>query len=206
MVRSSRCRRGERNKGAYPSTTASNPITPTPCPQPPSTGPASWGMAILFKGASATREHGKGRTTGVLRHGLSSLASINSRELNERMRSASTYDQPALQPLTPPLRLPLLFQNVSSLSEPWAHFWGLVGFLIKAAAVTPTPRMHDIVRGILPKNHPSLIVAAAVRGLFLGTGLFNNRRSIVSRCYLSSYCPPALILRTISMLLFFHRE
>ena len=58
---STRCKQEENAiKARCPSTTASNPITPLPA-----TTPACRWMAILFKGASATGEHGKGTgTTG----------------------------------------------------------------------------------------------------------------------------------------------
>lgn len=64
VVESAGCRRGERNKGACPSTTASNPIT---LPLPLLPHPAPVDRAILFKGASATGEHGKGCTNRLLR-------------------------------------------------------------------------------------------------------------------------------------------
>jgi len=133
------------------------------------------GTAILFK--SATRRNTGKAAQRVLRHGLSSLAPINSRELNERMRSASTYDPPTLNRSPPaPLlllsfaererkrerekerereRVPFLSGRVSlSRATARAHFWGFVGFLIKGAAVTPTARMRGIVRGISSKNLP----------------------------------------------------
>ena len=121
------------------------------------------GIAILFKGESATRRNTEKAAQPVLRHGLSSLAPINSRELNERMRSASTYNLPTLNrgSLAPLLLLSFAgreypFSLSVSLSRATAgsHFWGFVGFLIKGAAVTPTARMRGIARGISSKNLP----------------------------------------------------
>jgi len=112
------------------------------------------GMAILFKGESATRRNTEKAAQRVLRHGLSSLAPINSRELNERMRSASTYNPPLTVALWHPFsfslsqeRVPFLSVSVRvSLSRvtAGAHFWGFVGFLIKGVAVTPTARIRDL--------------------------------------------------------------
>lgn len=127
------------------------------------------GMAILFKGESATRRNTEKAAQRVLRHGLSSLAPINSRELNERMRSASTYNLPTLNrgPLAPspsPFRgerVPFLSERVSlSRATAGAHFWGFVGFLIKGAVVTPMARMRGIARGISSKNLPPPTEAA----------------------------------------------
>lgn len=169
-------------------------------PPPPSSCPCGWQYFLRVRLQRENTE--KAVQPAIAAHGLSSPASINSRELNERMRSASTYEHtgPFLPPYptryptpyTPycPLSLPLLslfrstgqgyiFLTVSSrTTKPAAHFWGLVGFLIKAAAVTPTPRMHGIVRGIFGrKNHPSPLATTVPRSPRRGAAkpaLFNN--------------------------------
>lgn len=169
-------------------------------PPPPSSCPCGWQYFLRVRLQRENTE--KAVQPAIAAHGLSSPASINSRELNERMRSASTYEHTGpflppyptryptpytlLSPLPPPsLSLSrstgqgYIFLTVSSrTTKPAAHFWGLVGFLIKAAAVTPTPRMHGIVRGIFGrKNHPSPLATTVPRSPRRGAAkpaLFNN--------------------------------
>lgn len=160
-------------------------------------------MAILFKGASATGEHGKGCTTGYC--GARFVVARFYKFAGIKRKNAVCLDVRAHRPLPPslsyalpnplhPLLSPLpppslflsrstgqgyIFLTVSSrTTKPAAHFWGLVGFLIKAAAVTPTPRMHGIVRGIFGrKNHPSPLATTVPRSSRRGAAkpaLFNN--------------------------------
>lgn len=160
-------------------------------------------MAILFKGASATGEHGKGCTTGYC--GARFVVARFYKFAGIKRKNAVCLDVRAHRPLPPslsyalpnplhPLLSPLpppslslsrstgqgyIFLTVSSrTTKPAAHFWGLVGFLIKAAAVTPTPRMHGIVRGIFGrKNHPSPLATTVPRSPRRGAAkpaLFNN--------------------------------